>query len=62
MRQWQERINPLWKKLAGGCNLNRPIPELIEESGFTVEKLDRMYLPSTPRLLGYNYWGVARIG
>ncbi len=62
VRQWQERINPLWKKLAGGCNLNRPIPELIEESGFTVEKLDRMYLPSTPRLLGYNYWGVARIG
>lgn len=60
VRRWQERINPVWKKLAGGCNLNRPIPELIEQSGFAVEKLDCMYLPSTPRLLGYNYWGVAR--
>ncbi|MFZ5655272.1 MAG: class I SAM-dependent methyltransferase [Pseudomonadota bacterium] len=61
VRKWQERINPLWKKFAGGCHLNRPIPQLIEESGFTVERLEQMYLPSTPRLFGYNYWGVARI-
>jgi ubiquinone/menaquinone biosynthesis C-methylase UbiE len=61
VRKWQDRINPVWKKFAGGCNLNRPIPELLEESGFALEKLDRMYLPSTPRLFGYNYWGVARI-
>lgn len=61
VRKWQDRINPLWKTFAGGCNLNRPIPQLIEESGFALEQLDRMYLPSTPRLFGYNYWGVARI-
>lgn len=61
VRKWQDRINPVWKKFAGGCNLNRPIPELIEESGFAMEQLDKMYLPSTPRLFGYNYWGVARI-
>lgn len=61
VRKWQERINPLWKKFAGGCNLNRPIPHLIEESGFAVEQLDQRYLPSTPRLFGYNYWGRARI-
>ena len=59
--RWQERINPLWKKFAGGCNLNRPIPHLIEESGFAVEQLEHQYLPSTPRLFGYNYWGRARI-
>ena len=61
MRKWQERINPLWKKFAGGCNLHRPIPQLIEESGFSVFQLEQMYLPSTPRLFGYNYWGAARI-
>ncbi len=61
VRKWQDRINPVWKKFAGGCNLNRPIPELLQESGFTLERLDKMYLPSTPRLFGYNYWGVARI-
>lgn len=61
VRKWQDRINPLWKKFAGGCNLNRPIPELLRETGFSVENLEKMYLPSTPRLFGYNYWGVARI-
>ncbi|MFZ2208887.1 MAG: class I SAM-dependent methyltransferase [Porticoccaceae bacterium] len=61
VRKWQDRINPLWRKFAGGCNLNRPIPELLQESGFALEQLDKMYLPSTPRLFGYNYWGVARI-
>ena len=57
---WQKRINPLWRKIAGGCNLHRNIPNLIEESGFKLEKLDPMYLPSTPKFAGYNYWGSAR--
>ncbi len=61
VRKWQDRINPLWKKLAGGCNLNRQIPELLQDAGFGIENMEQMYLPSTPRLFGYNYWGVARI-
>lgn len=60
--QWQDRINPLWKKIAGGCNLNRPIPSLLSESGFSTLEIESMYLPSTPRLFGFNYWGVAEIG
>ena len=58
--KWQKRINPLWKKVAGGCNLDRNIPDLIEASGFKIEKLDSMYLPSTPKFAGYNYWGYAK--
>ena len=58
--KWQKRINPLWRKIAGGCNLHRNIPELIETSGFKIEKLDTMYLPSTPKFAGYNYWGYAK--
>ena len=58
--KWQKRINPIWKKIAGGCNLHRNIPELIETSGFKLEKLDTMYLPSTPKFAGYNYWGSAK--
>ena len=61
VKKWQDRINPLWKKLAGGCNLNRPIPELLRGSGFGIETLDAMYLPSTPKLFAYNYWGEAKI-
>ena len=58
--KWQKRINPIWKKIAGGCSLHRNIPELIEASGFKLEKLDTMYLPSTPKFAGYNYWGSAK--
>ncbi|MEO0369527.1 MAG: class I SAM-dependent methyltransferase, partial [Pseudomonadota bacterium] len=36
VRRWQQRINPIWKKLAGGCNLNRPIPTMISDSGFKI--------------------------
>ncbi|MEQ9518301.1 MAG: class I SAM-dependent methyltransferase [Parvibaculum sp.] len=57
---WQNRINPVWKKLAGGCNLNRKIPTLLEEGGFKVTKLESMYLPNTPRFAGFNYWGAAQ--
>lgn len=59
--KWQGRINPIWGKIAGGCNLNRNIPELITSAGFEIENLEQMYLPSTPRFAGYNYWGSARI-
>ena len=59
--KWQNRINPVWQKIGGGCNLNRRIFTLIEEAGFTLEQADSMYLPGTPRVFGFNYWGVARI-
>ena len=59
--KWQDRINPIWGKIAGGCNLNRNIPELIISAGFDIVNLEQMYLPSTPRFAGYNYWGSARI-
>jgi ubiquinone/menaquinone biosynthesis C-methylase UbiE len=59
--KWQNRINPIWRKFAGGCNLHRPIPKLLTETGFDLKELDAMYLPSTPKLFAYNYWGVAEI-
>lgn len=55
----QSRIEPVWKRIAGGCHLARPIPTIIAESGFKVAQLEQMYLPKTPRFTGYNYWGVA---
>ncbi len=58
--KWQDRINPVWKVLFGGCNLNRKMPSLIEKGGFRISGLETMYLPSTPRFAGFNYWGVAQ--
>ncbi len=60
VKRWQDRLNPLWRQLGGGCNLNRDIPALIEAAGFAIDKLETMYLPGTPRFAGFNYWGSAR--
>lgn len=55
--KWQARIDPYWEKIAGGCHLNRDIPKLIRSAGLSIETMDEMYLPSTPKFAGYNYWG-----
>ena len=60
--RWQARIDPLWGFLAGGCHLNRDIPSLLTDAGFELQHLEQMYLPSTPRFAGYNFWGSAQIG
>ena len=59
VRKWQDRVNPLWKRLAGGCNINREMPRLIEEAGFKIESLESMYLPGTPKVAAFQYWGHA---
>jgi ubiquinone/menaquinone biosynthesis C-methylase UbiE len=59
--RWQERINPLWNKLAGGCNLNRDIPSLISQSGFAIKNLQTEYARKTPKIAGFIYRGEAYI-
>lgn len=58
VRRWQDRVTPLWKRLGGGCHLNRPIPTLIASGGFRIEAVDTMYLPGW-RPASFNYWGTA---
>tara|TARA_B100001094_G_C17807194_1_gene612039 strand:- start:59 stop:685 length:627 start_codon:yes stop_codon:yes gene_type:complete len=59
--RWQRRINPIWGVFFGGCNINRNIPKIISEGGFDITNINQMYLPSTPKIVGYNYWGEANI-
>ena len=59
VRGWQHRLNPGWRRVAGGCNMNRDIPGLIEKSGFRITSDERMYIPGL-RILSYNYWGIAK--
>ena len=54
----QDRLNPIWNRFAGGCNLNRAIPDLLTDAGFNVDRLEQMYIPG-PRFATYNYWGTA---
>lgn len=58
VRRWQERINPLWKRLGGGCHLNRAIPAEIEAGGFRIKSLDSMYIAGW-RPASFNFWGTA---
>jgi ubiquinone/menaquinone biosynthesis C-methylase UbiE len=58
VRRWQERLNPIWSRFSGGCNMNRDIPGLLESSGFRVVVDERMYIPGV-KALSYNYWGSA---
>jgi ubiquinone/menaquinone biosynthesis C-methylase UbiE len=59
VRRWQERVSPVWKYLGGGCHLNRPIPRLLEASGFSCRDLQTMYIPGWKPAC-FNYWGSAR--
>ena len=56
--KWQNMINPLWKKIGGGCNLNRDIPAIIQENGFKMRKMETMYIPGW-KPGSFNYWGTA---
>ncbi len=62
VRKWQNRLNGFWGAFTGGCNINRDIPALLAQGGFEVDVLDEMYLPGTPRIAGYNFWGSAHPG
>jgi len=56
--RWQKRLNPMWRRFSCGCNMDRPISQLVQGAGFRLEKCETAYLPG-PKLLTYNYWGAA---
>ena len=59
VRKWQERASPLWSLIGGGCHLDRPIPQMLEASGFKSTDMQTMYIPGWKPAC-FNYWGTAR--
>lgn len=57
---WQDRLEQLWKPLAGGCHLTRPVGDALRRADFVVEPLGREYFPGAPRWAGWLEWGSAR--
>jgi len=55
---WQDRFTPVWKRIGGGCHLNRKIDDLITAAGFRITELKTSYLPG-PRPMTYTYQGMA---
>jgi SAM-dependent methyltransferase len=60
VRRWQRRLDPVQKRLFGGCHLTRPIVALLRGGGFAIEELDVYYEDGTPKVFGANSLGVAR--
>ncbi|HEX2566716.1 MAG TPA: methyltransferase domain-containing protein [Burkholderiales bacterium] len=58
VRRWQDRLTPLWSKIAGGCRLDRDVPALLKEAGLASSDLETTYLPG-PRPVTYHYRGTA---
>lgn len=57
--RWQDRLQPIQKRVAGGCHLDRRISVHVEASGLAMQSIDTFYAPG-PRPFGYLYLGTAR--
>jgi SAM-dependent methyltransferase len=59
VRRWQHRLEPLQKRVFGGCHLTRPTVELLRGAGFEIIEVDRYYEKGSPKSLGANSLGRA---
>jgi SAM-dependent methyltransferase len=60
VRHWQHRLEPINKRLLGGCHLTRPVVDLLTGAGFTITQLDVYYEQRAPKFVGANSLGVAQ--
>ena len=58
VRRWQDRLTPLWRRIGGGCHLNRAISRIIEDAGFRIERMDTGYMKG-PKPMTFMYEGSA---
>jgi SAM-dependent methyltransferase len=61
VRRWQRRLEPVQKRLFGGCHLTRPIVDLLTGAGFSIAEVDVFYEEGTPKILGATSLGIARL-
>ena len=59
VRRWQNRLTPAWRRISGGCHLNRPIRSMIEGTGFRIDRIETGYIPG-PKPMTFMYEGSAR--
>ena len=59
VRRWQDRLTPAWRRISGGCHLNRLIPSMIQGAGFRIDRVNAGYIPG-PKPMTFMYEGSAR--
>lgn len=60
VRRWQHRLEPVQKRVFGGCHLTRPVAELVKDAGFNITEIDVYYEEGSPKFLGANSLAVAQ--
>lgn len=60
VRRWQHRLEPVQKRVFGGCHLTRPVLDMLAEAGFTIAEVDVFYEKGAPKALAADSLGVAR--
>jgi ubiquinone/menaquinone biosynthesis C-methylase UbiE len=61
VRWWHDRLTPAWRRISGGCHLNRPIRTMIEGAGFRIDRIETGYIPGL-KPMTFMYEGSARPG
>ena len=56
---WQRRLDPLQRRIVGGCRLTLPVLAVVQQAGFVVERIENEYEQGAPRPIGYLYEGTA---
>jgi ubiquinone/menaquinone biosynthesis C-methylase UbiE len=59
VRRWQRRLEPLQKRVFGGCHLTRPVVDLLTAAGFTITELDVFYEKGAPKFVAADSLGTA---
>ena len=60
VRKWQDWLTPAWKRIGGGCHLNRPIGAIVENAGFAIQQLETGYMKG-PKPMTFLYEGRATL-
>ena len=60
VQRWQHRLEPVQKRLFGGCHLTREVPDLLRSNGFEIAELDVFYEKGAPKVVAAQSLGVAR--
>lgn len=61
VRRFQDALTPAWRRVGGGCHLNREIPALLQAGGFRIRTMDSSYIMGW-KPVSFNYWGIAKPG
>jgi ubiquinone/menaquinone biosynthesis C-methylase UbiE len=59
--RWQDRLEPLWRRLLAGCHPNRDTVTAIEEAGFEIETFESFYPPDPLSALMPHVQGSATV-